>query len=167
MIEPTIGRVVLFWPTLAYARDKGMAYEDSGKPLPAIITYVHGARMVNLAVFDQNGENYPVTSVPLVQDGEPAPNGSFYCEWMPYQKGQAAKTEALEKAAACRGCGPQHVAEGSSVERVRLFLNRGSLVKVNGIPVELEHDAVVLVHAGNVPLLAPESVNACDTQPNS
>jgi len=95
MIEPTIGRVVLFWPTLAYARDKGMAYEDTGKPLPAIITYVHNLRMVNLAVFDQNGENYPVTSVPLFQDGEPVPNGGFYCEWMPYQKGQAAKTEAL------------------------------------------------------------------------
>lgn len=158
MIEPTIGRVVLFWPTLAYARDKGMAYEDSGKPLPALITYVHNLRMVNLAVFDQNGENYPVTSVPLFQDGEPVPNGGFYCEWMPYQKGQAAKTEALEKA--------QQVAEGG-VDRVRLFLNRGSLVKINGIPVELEHDAVVLVHAGNVPLLTPESVNACETKRDS
>lgn len=162
MIEPTIGRVVLFWPTLAYAREKGMAYEDSGKPLPAIITYVHNLRMVNLAVFDQNGENYPVTSVPLFQDGEPVPNGGFYCEWMPYQKGQAAKTEALEKAAS----EATPVAAGS-VERVRLFLNRGSLVKVNGIPVELEHDAVVLVHAGNVPLLSAESVNACETKPDS
>ncbi len=158
MIEPTIGRVVLFWPTLAYARDKGMAYEDSGKPLPAIITYVHGARMVNLSVFDQNGKNYPVTSVPPVQDDEPAPNGGFYCEWMPYQKGQAAKTEALEQA--------QQVAEGSG-DRVRLFLNRGSLVKINGIPVELEHDAVVLVHAANVALLACKSVNACETKRDS
>lgn len=157
MIEPTIGRVVLFWPTLAYARDKGMAYEDSGKPLPALITYVHNLRMVNLAVFDQNGENYPVTSVELIQDYRRPPLG-MYCEWMPYQKGQAAKTEALEKA--------QQVAEGG-VDRVRLFLNRGSLVKINGIPVELEHDAVVLVHAGNVPLLACKSVNACETKRDS
>lgn len=37
----------------------------------------------------------------------------------------------------------------------------------NGIPVELEHDAVVLVHAGNVPLLSAESVNACETKPDS
>ena len=70
----------------------------------------------------------------------------------------SALVEALEKA--------QQVAEGG-VDRVRLFLNRGSLVKINGIPVELEHDAVVLVHAGNVPLLTPESVNACETKRDS
>jgi len=32
--------------------------------------------------------------------GDPIPTSGFYCEWMPYQKGQAAKTEAAEKAAA-------------------------------------------------------------------
>ncbi len=37
----------------------------------------------------------------------------------------------------------------------------------DGIPVELEHDAVVLVHAGNVPLLSAESVNACETKLDS
>ena len=31
----------------------------------------------------------------------------------------------------------------------------------------LEHDAVVLVHAGNVPLLSAESVNACETKLDS
>jgi len=36
--------------------------------------------------------------VPLVQD-EPGVPASSYCCWMPYQKGQAAKTEALEAAA--------------------------------------------------------------------
>ena len=163
MIEPTIGRVVLFWPTLAYARDKGMAYEDSGKPLAALVTYVHGDRMVNLTVHDHNGVTWPVCSVPLVQEGDDAViPGSFYCEWMPYQKGQAAKTEALEKVV-----GEATPVAAGSVERVRLFLNRGSLVKINGIPVELEHDAVVLVHAGNVPLLSAESVNACETKPDS
>ena len=119
---------------------------------------VHGDRMVNLTVHDHNGVSWPVCSVPLLQEGDAPVVGSFYCEWMPYQKGQAAKTEALEKA--------QQVAEGG-VDRVRLFLNRGSLVKINGIPVELEHDAVVLVHAGNVPLLACKSVNACETKRDS
>jgi hypothetical protein len=50
---------------------------------------------VNLVVFNANGVPYNRTSVLLVQDANPVP-GSQYCEWMPYQKGQAAKTEALE-----------------------------------------------------------------------
>jgi hypothetical protein len=31
----------------------------------------------------------------LIQDGDERPDGCF-AEWMPYQKGQAAKTEQLE-----------------------------------------------------------------------
>lgn len=163
MIKPTVGRVVLFWPTAQYAQQRGMVFGDTSQPLAALVTYVHGDRMVNLAVHDHNGDIWPVCSVPLVQEGDDAViPGSFYCEWMPYQKGQAAKTEALEKAV-----GEASPVVAGSVERVRLFLNRGSLVKISGIPVELEHDTVVLVHAGNVPLLSAESVNACETKLDS
>ncbi len=163
MIKPTVGRVVLFWPSIYYARQQGMAFGDPAQPLAALVTYVHGDRMVNLTVHDHNGVVWPVCSVQLLQEGDaPVVGGSFYCEWMPYQKGQAAKTEELEKAVS----ETTPIAAGS-VERVRLFLNRGSLVKINGIPVELEHDAVVLVHAGNVPLLSAESVNACETKLDS
>ncbi len=52
--------------------------------------------MVNLAVFDANGFARGETSVLLVQDGYGNPGGGAWCTWMPYQKGQAAKTEALE-----------------------------------------------------------------------
>jgi hypothetical protein len=96
MIKPTVGRVVLFWPTVEYAAQCCMAYGDPSQPLAAIVTYVHGDRMVNLTVHDHNGVPYGVCSVPLVQEDDVARPGAFYCEWMPYQKGQAAKTEAVE-----------------------------------------------------------------------
>jgi hypothetical protein len=60
------------------------------------VTHVWNDRMVNLAVFDSNGVAHSKTSVPLLQDDDPKPEHGFFCEWMPFQKGQAAKTEALE-----------------------------------------------------------------------
>lgn len=86
MIQPTVGRIV-------YYHDK-----DSGsQPNAAIINCVHGDRMVSLCVFPPCGGPRPESSVPLIQESDEAPApGSRYCEWMPYQKGQAAKTEALE-----------------------------------------------------------------------
>jgi len=92
MIKPTIGRVVWFHPA-SNSNESGFA------PAPicaAIVAYVHSDACVNLAVFDANGNSHSKTSVTLVQDGEPPPEYGYYCEWMPYQKGQAAKTEALE-----------------------------------------------------------------------
>lgn len=87
MIKPTVGRVVLFHP--------------SGKPnvtVPAIVCFVHSDKMVNLAAFDENGDKIAgTTSVSLIQDGDTPPSNGYWCEWMEYQKGQAAKTEELEK----------------------------------------------------------------------
>lgn len=103
MITPTIGRVVLVH-----------RYGLSDQPEPALICYVHNDRMINVGGFDRNGAPFAITSVCLLQDGDqvPANSGWPYAEWMPYQKGQAAKTEALEKtifetAAAARAAGPE------------------------------------------------------------
>lgn len=84
MIEPTVGRIVWF--------------EDGvRKTQAAIITYVWSNTMVNLTVFDPNGIPFSKTSVTLVPNNEPSAAFSYpYCQWMPYQKGQAAKAEALE-----------------------------------------------------------------------
>jgi hypothetical protein len=49
---------------------------------------------VNLAVFDSNGVSHSRTSVQLVQAGEDKPEHGYFCEWMPYQVGQAAKAAA-------------------------------------------------------------------------
>lgn len=91
MINPTVGRVVWYWP--GQVGDPGFG---SG-PQAAIVTHVWSDRMVNLAVFAPNGTHYSRTSVVLIQPGDDgAAPGRPYCAWMPYQLGQAAKTDAAE-----------------------------------------------------------------------
>lgn len=90
IIKPTVGRVVWYWREPPTKPDQ--------QPEAATVAYVHSDSLVNLQVIDHNGVACSATSVPLRQDGEGVPNCSF-CEWMPYQKGQAAKAEELEKAA--------------------------------------------------------------------
>jgi len=55
-------------------------------------------RMVNLAVFDANGNAFGRISVYLFQGDAANPNENAmpFAEWMPYQTGQAAKTEKLQ-----------------------------------------------------------------------
>lgn len=53
--------------------------------------------MINIAFFDQNGVAHNATSVALLQDDDSKPEFGFFASWMPYQQGQAAKTEALQK----------------------------------------------------------------------
>lgn len=96
MIKPTVGRVVWFYPSISI--EPGFTYHGGGQPLAAIVTHVWGDRMVNLTVADSNGVTHGKTSVALMQGDEPhTPPHGYYCEWMPFQKGQAAKTEALEQ----------------------------------------------------------------------
>ena len=89
MIEPTVGRVVLYTP------HEGEGANNGGQPMAATIAYVWGERMVNLSVVDHNGNQFSATSIPLAQDDDIVAPG--ICEWMDYQKGQAAKTESLEE----------------------------------------------------------------------
>lgn len=88
MIKPTIGRVVWYFPS----GDNSEVVKYDDQPMAATVAYVHNDHMVNLSVVDHAGNQHACTSVRLVQEGEECPNGA-YCEWMPYQKGQAAKTE--------------------------------------------------------------------------
>jgi hypothetical protein len=87
VIPPTIGRVVLV--------QKRPGSLDITQPEAAFITKVWSDRLINVGGFNANGTPFGETSVPLLQDDDPATLGP-YAEWMPYQKGQAAKTEALE-----------------------------------------------------------------------
>lgn len=88
MIKPTVGRVVWY-----YKYVEGQGFKG---PLAAHIAHVHSDSMVNLMVIDENGNPRSETSVPLEQEENDAHIGS-YCCWMPYQKGQAQKTEELQK----------------------------------------------------------------------
>lgn len=108
IIKPTVGRVVLFTPAKG---DTNVAMD--GGPCAALVTKVWNDRMVNLAVFDANGQHFAKTSVTLVQEGDRKPDG-YFAEWMEYQKGQAQKAEQLERqlagagAGTCAGAGNGH-----------------------------------------------------------
>ena len=98
-IKPTAGRVLWFYPTVANAAQWGMAYSDPGQPLAAMIAYVWRDDLVNLTVWDQNGNQFSVTSVPLAQGEVPSDEEGrigMHAAWMPYQKGQAARADAIE-----------------------------------------------------------------------
>lgn len=90
MIKPTIGRVVWYHPP--FTPDSG----SNERTLAAIVCHVWSDTCVNLAVFDANGVASNQTSVFLFQGDSERPS-SCYCEWMPYQIGQA-KSQAAPKA---------------------------------------------------------------------
>ena len=94
MIHPTIGRVVLV---------------RAGTPQPqaALVTFVHNDRLINAAGFTAEGHPFAANKITLLQDDDPAPASETYAEWMDYQKGQAAKTEALEAKQASSEAAPQ------------------------------------------------------------
>lgn len=83
-IKPTVGRVVWFHPDPA-----------SQVVLSAQIAHVNEDGTLNIGYLNKYGAHASATDVPLCQAGDEAPNGP-YCEWMPYQLGQAAKTERAE-----------------------------------------------------------------------
>jgi hypothetical protein len=104
MIKPSIGRVMWYRPG-EYLGD--MVQHDRSQPMMAHVCYVWGDHMVNLMVIDHDANQHKRTSVPIIQEGSPWNIGpSPYAEWMPFQKGQAAKTEAAELGAAARAAGP-------------------------------------------------------------
>lgn len=101
-IKPTEGRIVLFCPTQEYIAQRGFQAVSHHEPMAAMIAYVHPSGLVNLSVTDHHGRQHGVQNVQLLQSADDAKFDSEgrlikgYCTWMPYQKGQAAKTEALE-----------------------------------------------------------------------
>ena len=86
--------MVWFWP---YSVDNPKG-APGAQPLAATVAYVDNDTCVNLTVHDRNGETYGLTSVYFWQGDGESPE-TAHCEWMPFQKGQAAKTEQLEAAA--------------------------------------------------------------------
>ena len=96
MIKATVGRVVWYHPA-----DSDPTPKFRGEPLAAIVARVHSDRLINLTVFRADGITYGRHDVQLVQDGDQRPTERF-AEWMPFQKGQAMKTDELEKAHAVR-----------------------------------------------------------------
>lgn len=96
-ITPTPGRVVWFFPGSLDALHDFPSVK-AGQPLAALVACVNDDDTINLAVFDPCGNPWGRQNVVLDQGREPIDPGMSRAEWMPYQKGQAAKTQALELA---------------------------------------------------------------------
>jgi hypothetical protein len=92
IIPPTIGRVVWFHPAPNSGEATFATHHADGVPYAAIVAHVWSPSLVNLTVLDANGVPHSRTSVGLIQAGEPQPADAF-CEWMPYQKGQAVRQD--------------------------------------------------------------------------
>jgi hypothetical protein len=91
MIIPTPGRVVWYRP----APGEKIIHHDHSAPLAALVAHVHNERCVNLAVINSNGIMDARQNVLLLQEGDHAPDiETAYCQWMPYQVGQAKRHEA-------------------------------------------------------------------------
>ena len=101
IIKPTIGRRVWFRPSAAFlASNPILTQFNPEQPMDAGIVYVHHDHMVNLIVTDHVGKTLAVPSVPLLAGHYVADEDTDVyccCEWMPYQKSQAAKTEVADK----------------------------------------------------------------------
>ena len=113
-IKPTVGRRVWFRPSAQFLeRNPTVTQLGSGQPMDAGIVYVHHDHMVNLAVCDHVGRTHMVPSVPLLAgQWEPSDDDYMVCEWMPYQKGQAAKAEAAPGAIESKAYGDGTTATG-------------------------------------------------------
>lgn len=110
IIKPAVGRKVWYWhdhktpisvaPSMENPLGIPNLYPKSIDPLQAMdatVIYVWGDRMVNLDVTDHAGKRFVVTSVTLVQPGDPIPDSS-HCKWMDYQVKQQAVSETIEQA---------------------------------------------------------------------
>ena len=97
VISPSVGRKVWYWPSASDKTGPVPMVQQTGQPLDATVIAVHGDRMVNVLVVDVMGRQFPVLSCALQQPGDPihvSESGQVigrYCEWMPFQVGQAKK----------------------------------------------------------------------------
>ena len=81
MQTPTVGRVLLYRPLTSVPTLPGT------QPLAAIVTYVWSNTLVNLAVFNADGNCSGQTSVMLIAPNEPKPENGGYCFWPVFQGG--------------------------------------------------------------------------------
>lgn len=83
-IEPTIGRIVWFYPE--------KPTQPQQQPFPAVICYVHpDSNNINVGGYTDDCVPFGAPDVPLLQEGDAIPESGPYCALMPYQQAQAAK----------------------------------------------------------------------------
>lgn len=96
-IEPTVSRMVWFYPAAFDSLNKGR----EGQPLSGQIAHINRDGTLNLLVLSPIATTDARLNVPLLEGGDHVKmaqeEGIAYCTWMPYQLGQAARAEQLER----------------------------------------------------------------------
>lgn len=85
---PTIGRVI-------YLYDNAMTGVD--RPYLGMVADVIGGHTINAVAFSHDGDLIVGGLQNVPHDSDKAPDAKVWWDWMPYQKGQAAKTEELQR----------------------------------------------------------------------
>lgn len=75
MTEPTVGRIVWYWP----ANSDGIPC-DGKQPCAAVVSHVNEDGTVNLQVADMHGFPHSKTQATLIQPEDPRPARGF-AEW--------------------------------------------------------------------------------------
>ena len=88
VIQPTIGRQVWLW--------LDQQHKKHGQPFAATVVYVNSVRDINVHALDNSGQPAAYVGITLVQPGDKLPLTGAFCEWMPYQIGQAAQAGGAE-----------------------------------------------------------------------
>jgi hypothetical protein len=98
-IKPTNGRIVWFYPAIGDPAFPPITpeYRAERGGYAAMVTWCHNDGTISVLAADGAGNPHGRRLLPLRQDDEPDPEGAF-CEWMPYQRGQAAKHDAAKTA---------------------------------------------------------------------
>ena len=90
VIQPTVGRQVWLW--------LDQQHKKHGQPFAATVVYVNSVRDINVCALDGSGQPAAYVGITLVQPGDKLPLTGAFCEWMPYQIGQAAQAGSAEGA---------------------------------------------------------------------
>ena len=90
VIQPTIGRQVWLW--------LDQKHREHGQPFAATVVHVNSLRDINVHALDGSGQPAAYMGITLVQPGDKLPLTGAFCEWMPYQIGQAAQAGGAEGA---------------------------------------------------------------------
>jgi hypothetical protein len=80
VVKPYIGMPVWFWPSTAMSSVMRMAYDDTSKPMAAIIVYAWHDSMCNIVATDHRGHIHAITSVTFVPPGQRPDEGRDFCE---------------------------------------------------------------------------------------
>ena len=126
---------------------------DAERPAPAQLA--KGAlRRLALSKREPTPANFARAYAEEAGDTVPAEGG--YAVWMPFQKGQAKAQVASELTS-------QIADDGKAM--AKFIMPGGSVVKVGGIPVRLDHPCVALTHPDNLNMVlgALRDGQACKT----